>query len=686
MALVTIGILGKYTKEEFEFALAATMNQENIEIELIIAMNELDIDIAWIIQFMWVCRTPQVKRVLIHTEKEIVSHNYFSYLKEKRTGDYLVCLRDGASFAALDAVSRCLNDKKIVVGRSVGVNSQNECVVELEALEDKLHAGSVVFPKMFMQSPQFEQMDNLEELEIAISDYQKETADKLLLRFNVEIQHETKDNASEILEQNLKEWEMQVNNGELKLNYTRHLELEGLLDELSAISTENGEELGKQIDRRIRYTIEKAAGGKWEIAAADKAFIVCLIKLLDALWKPKGAKEAAIEEIKANVSFEKKINVLFTVADVFLWNSCYKSIYDAFKKDKSRYEIDLVYLPFGHPEIYTDQELRWKKWVDSGLGVRKAAEYRLDRESPDVIFYCRPYDDWAIEGWGIADVIKINRRIIYIPYNTAIMDNTQKNNMYCLPAYAMVWKQVVYSRLHEKLINENAYNTENQLLVGHPKFDVGVKDLSGKEQEKIKEIQKMAAGRKIFLWNTSFTMESWESGTFLNYGITFLVYLCQFENVFIVWRPHPNFMEKLKQFECNGMVHVFKKAAEEAGILYFDESDSQWVSVLAADVLISDPSSLIESFVPLRRPVILTMREKEENMMEDMVYQVASFEELSERVKSLASGADEKKEMREKYIRDNYFLPENETDACVGERIVQFIEDSLVYKNLEELA
>lgn len=698
--MVTIAILGRYAKKELIYAIYTALNQHNIEIELIIAMNELDFPASDVINLINGYRTSNVKRVRLHTEKEISSsYNYFLYVKKQMTGDYLLCLRDGASLVGLDSISRSIEGKgKIVIGRIILVNDKNQYIREVlqpehDTIEKKLHgvlngsvAGSVILPPMFIQSSWFAKMETLEELEEVIVNYLQVCTEngivvngEPLLRFNVEMEGETNEYVFQILEQNFELWQKQLENGELSLNQTGYHQLQRIIARI-----EEGKEqqnlIGKQIDASIQYIIRKQKEGKWDITRSDKAFIVYLIKLLNCLWGEEDTRQREIEELKENVNYRKKIKVVFAISEIFLWLSCYKSIYDAMKKDEERYEADIVYVPFEHHEINIDQKAQREEWENSGLTFRDAAEYQLDLESPDMIFFCKPYVVPDVK-WNIEEVEKIIHKVIYVPYNMAIMDSTIQLLTYCMPLHFIAWKQLVFSRQYQKLIDENAYDSSKQLLVGHPKFDIDRKDLAEEEQKKILEIKKMANGRKIFLWNTRWMLhtERGECGTFLNYGIKFLEYIQSAEDIFVIWRPHPFFMDALKKYECYLSVLQMIENARNVENMYFDQGNSQWVSILSADVLISDPSSIIGSFVPMKKPIILTMLKEEETVVDEIVYKVTSYQELRQQVADMTVGKDERKEHREAYIQNNYFLPEG--GMSVGEKVVRYIEENLMGEN-----
>lgn len=692
---VTIAVLGKYEVNDLIYAIYTIMHQDYSNIEVIIAMNELDFPACDVINVINACRTPNIKKIQIHTESEIYSsYNFLTYVKEHMTGDYLLCLRNGASLLTLDAVRNCIaGTHEYVVGRIIWFDDDDKYIGELpgkdnETDEEKLHnvliktnAGSIVLPKVFLQSPQFKELDSFNDLETAIIQSLKQgygkivISDQPLIKLTIESKIVEDGYADKSLAENLELWETQLMLKQIKLNYSSYTEIKHLLEQIPANET-HADSFIEIIKRKIQYIIKKQQGALWPITGSSKAFIVYLTKLLDILYLKKEPTMAHLERLKKEITYnyERKIKILFAISEYFLWATCFKSIYDELKQNEKLYQVDLIYVPFSHPSNPNLSQTNREIWNKSGMIAEDSANYSLDIHSPDLILLCKPYDVTDAK-WCIREIEKVHQRIIYIPYNMSILDTSIKATTYCQPLHVLAKRQLVYSRQHQALINENAFQTENLLPIGHPKFDITIKDLLPKDQKIIKRIKKMANGRMIFLWNTSFliNLENNESGTFLNYGLHFLEYLLEMDSdIFVIWRPHPFFIDVLKKYGYYQKVHEIVQALEKENKLYFDNTTSQWVSIFSADVLISDMSSLIESFVPSRKPVILTIRKMESTALDKMMYKVSSFEELKDVITNLANHIDVMKTQREQFIHDNYFLPDNETS--VAKRLITYIE------------
>lgn len=693
---VTIGVFGKYTVSDLIYAMYTIIKQDYSNIEVILSMNELDFPACDIINVINGCRASNIINIQIHTEKEVGSdYNHFIYIKEHMTGDYLLCLRNGAALITLDAVRNCVGGpQEYVIGKILWFDENNKYVGELpepgneavpEVLYDILNkttVGSIILPKIFLQSPQFKKLDSYNDLGAAIIQCVEEGNGKIVIRnqnllnikLNMEAENED-DYINKVLAENFELWETQLMLRQIRLNYSSYLEVKHLLEQIQANEKPTGY---FQIftEKKIQYIIKKQQGAMWPITGSNKAYIVYLIRLLDILSNKEEVVKSQLEGLAAEASrnHERKIKVLFAISEYYLWHTCYKSIYDELRKNEERYQADLVYVPFSHPG---DPELPQKNrdiWSKSGMIAEDAANYSLDIHSPDVVLLCKPYNV-ADARWCIREIEKVHQKIIYIPYNMAIIDTSLTATTYCQPLHVLAKKQLVYSKQHQELIRQNAYHAENLLPVGHPKFDITIKDLLPNDQMRIQEIKKMACGRMIFLWNTSFLIkpDNNESGTFLKYGLDFLEYLLETSlNIFIIWRPHPMFMDVLKNYSCFEKVQEIMQTLEKENKLYFDNASSQWVSIFTADVLISDMSSLVESFVPPRKPIILTMKKEEDTALDNMLYKVSCFEELKGIIANLAMDIDVMKSQREQFIQDNYFLPEN--GMSVAKRLIQYIE------------
>ena len=203
--------------------------------------------------------------------------------------------------------------------------------------------------------------------------------------------------------------------------------------------------------------------------------------------------------------------------------------------------------------------------------------------------------------------------------------------MYRLPMHFIAWKQLVYSRAYERLLEENAYSANNLLLIGHPKFDIKENDFTAEEKRVFNIIRKNAKNRKIFMWNTHFAIDKRDqegAGTFLYYGLEFIKYVLKRNDIYLIWRPHPLFLETIKRADMDMQAEEIFDLVEKSENLYFDIGKSQWPAVFASDVLISDASGVVESYMITRKPIILTLRENQQNMLNDVVYRAADFKEL----------------------------------------------------------
>lgn len=132
-------------------------------------------------------------------------------------------------------------------------------------------------------------------------------------------------------------------------------------------------------------------------------------------------------------------------------------------------------------------------------------------------------------------------------------------------------------------------------------------------------------------------------------------------------------------YEQTEQTYRYMQDAVTAKKLYVDRGASQWPAVFAADILISDASSLIESFMMLQKPVILTQRMEKETHMDAVIQKASSQKQLAQAISYLLKNGDERQEIRRRWMNRNYFLPSG--GQCVAGRLAEELERELFQEN-----
>lgn len=422
----------------------------------------------------------------------------------------------------------------------------------------------------------------------------------------------------------------------------------------------------------------KQKNGKWELKNSDKALICHLTRIKEILKKRYFTKARLRRYVKKlpHVSCRRAVIV---ISEYHLWRSCFQSVYDCLLCNN--YEVTIVYVRFVHSRIAVDGDKMLEAWNRSGYHYVRSEDYDLSLQSPDVIFFCKPYDV-ADEKWCIREIEKVVRQIIYIPYNMANMRSGPESIrlMYQLPMHFLAWKQLVYNQTVSDQIDRYSYNPKNKLLIGHPKYDVKRKDFTQEECAAYQQMIKQAERKTILLWNSHFAVDPSDTegvGTFFYFGMDFLKSICNAQNYFVIWRPHPMFWENVHGGgdEQTDQMNRYMHDAITAGKLYVDRGSSQWPAVFAADILISDASSLIESFLMLQKPVMLTQRTEKETQMDPVIYKASSLKQLEQAISDLIKNGDKLQGMRRRFVEQNYFLLPS--GQCVAQRLVDELEREL---------
>ncbi|MCM1219175.1 MAG: hypothetical protein NC548_32240 [Lachnospiraceae bacterium] len=690
--LLSVALIGKYDREDLIYALNSVIGQENCDLELIISMDELDLPVCDAIDSINGNRKDNLKKVRINREQSDEPSIHMTYISEQMTGDYLLCLWNGAALYQKDSLAKAVD---------AGADSGSEFIEAVLVLYNRNQeylgekSGGILFPKQFVKSNKFREMNPEYNLRTQIADkpanlaevnltFQQHDEKYLWSSRNVPliksyIDYKTADQkayALQILERELPEWKAHLRDKAFKMNYFDYAELTGYVKASDMTREALAERIEQRIEQLSVYTIAKQQGSKWPIQNSKKAYICHLSGIRDLLRRPYPWRFAVKSYIK-KIDHNAKKKAVFVVNEYSLWRSCYKSVYDALIANK--WLADIVYIPFQHNKIVIDLKEKEREWQQSGYPLG-GADYDLSAECPDVIFFCKPYD-LTDERWCIKEIEKIMQRIIYIPYSMATMraDSEIKRLMFQLPMHYLAWKQLIYNKTCEKMLEDYSYNPKNKLAIGHPKYDIRITDFTAEENLLYEKIKALAGDREVILWNSHFAIDPQDpdaAGTFLEYGLSFLEGIVSGKwlgNSFVVWRPHPMFWDNIKEYPCINQIESLIADGKQTGRLFVDKSGSQWPAVFASDILVSDSSSLIESWVIYNKPLILTTRRAATTPMDGILYKSASLQELKNAVGDIVENGDRLYEKRKKWLAENYYLPE--PGETVAGRLLAEIEN-----------
>lgn len=412
-----------------------------------------------------------------------------------------------------------------------------------------------------------------------------------------------------------------------------------------------------RIQNWLRQRLRKQSR-KWGCSVSDTYLCEMLLELL--VINQQVSRKECLEKFRSTYEQigSKRIQIVFFCQKYATFPSL-KSVYEQALQD-DRFEVKLVYIQFSHFHQDTqaaDNEMQ--NYLDAGYPVIGWESYDLAKDSPDLAIFVSPYDE-VPEGFSVEEVSKVVRRCVYIPYGLFIDTDVEEliRLRYQLPMYVLAWL-VTFDDAHTvQFAQKYLYGKSNMLGIGNPRFDfVRMLPLS-EDQEYIDEIRSRAKGRKIVMWNTHHTLHkddrkktfsAWEK-----YGKQVFAYFWKRNDMFLLWRPHPLFRGALRELYGEKEADAFMEEAVSYENVMLDEYRGYSAAFFAADLMITDQSSMLKEFLFTGKPVVVTVIQPEyliDETIEKCCYVPANTEQLFETLDLLAAGIDSKQKNREEYVQ-----------------------------------
>ena len=228
-----------------------------------------------------------------------------------------------------------------------------------------------------------------------------------------------------------------------------------------------------------------------------------------------------------------------------------------------------------------------------------------------------------------------------------------------------------YKSVHWK--NKKIYN------LGYPRFDLYRDYLEKKEQ-----IHSAPDHKKTVLWLPRWTTDDqFEATTFFDYKDFFVKYFTKNSDVQFICRPHPlmfrNFVSSGDMTEEE--VAEFKKHFETKNNFILDSDGDYTKSLEAADVIISDYTSLIIEELLMDVPVIYTGSTKHFGKKAKAnavgLYQLDSRKDMNKVLTGLLKGVDPMKAIRHEVAKSIY----PDEPMTVGQKMVEALMED--YKEIK---
>lgn len=309
-------------------------------------------------------------------------------------------------------------------------------------------------------------------------------------------------------------------------------------------------------------------------------------------------------------NIDTKIKIVFFPYKIQMWG-VFHTIYEEAMRDPDC-EVSVVPIPYyikkndGLREFCYEGDL-----FEDKIKIVSYTEYEIEKERPDIIYIHNIYDDCNIlteveKTYFTKNLKQYTRNLVYVPYfvsSFCVHAPEEKEFWFDLLGLENVDKIVLAGKFLESTALQSGIAQEKILSLGSPKLDTIVSALKGQE-ELSSEWKKRLGNRKVIFINTLYhVFEHWDT-------IQKLLTLPSHENnLAVIWRPHPLTEAFLKK-KYPQYLAVYQEIKEiiKQGIDYpyvvLDEEKDYLHSLKRADVMVSGISSLLNSFLFTKKPII----------------------------------------------------------------------------------
>lgn len=384
---------------------------------------------------------------------------------------------------------------------------------------------------------------------------------------------------------------------------------------------------------------------------------------------------------------EKKYKLLF-VADVRgKWDSV-ASVYKAVI-ERDDCDVDVVIQPIFRMTKLADGSTRTEVIYEDYLteqGIKHIPyeKYKMEEELPDITFISQPYESVTVPMFWPENIAKYSK-LVYLPYFTALTINSNissaLNSLIHMDIQKQAWRIACQTETMADYYRGMAsQGGQNVIVSGLPKWDEVVNPREEFTQCP-KEWEQKLAGKKVFIWNTHFTVDNSPSAV-LTKGREFLELFSGRKDIALIWRPHPMTPVILKTYTPERYPEYEKLLAfvKESDNMVLDMGASYMPAFVRSDALITDFSSLMEQYLFMDKPILMlvngsieagrTKYHTVDGLFDFTKIPFAStIEEQLVFINSVVEGKDEGREDR-KALRKTYF---SLADGNCGERFASAV-------------
>lgn len=386
-----------------------------------------------------------------------------------------------------------------------------------------------------------------------------------------------------------------------------------------------------------------------------------------------------------------EITMVFLCQFPGVWNGM-ESVYQAAKETEG---IRVYCLALPEKLMDDNYDVSWEKYGENealpfletkGIDVIDAGNpdkgwFDLTSLKPNYVFLPRPYNIHLPENYR-SYTISAYSRVCYIPYgyDSTIGDSKLSYEFeFMKHVYAAFAENDYYAKQLHHIYKSVHWKNKKIYNLGYPRFDLYRDYLEKKDQ-----IHSAPDHKKTVLWLPRWTTDDqFEATTFFDYKDFFVKYFTKNSDVQFICRPHPlmfrNFVSSGDMTEEE--VAEFKKHFETKNNFILDSDGDYTKSLEAADVIISDYTSLIIEELLMDVPVIYTGSTKHFGKKAKAnavgLYQLDSRKDMNKVLTGLLKGVDPMKAIRHEVAKSIY----PDEPMTVGQKMVEALMED--YKEIK---
>ncbi|MCC8155326.1 MAG: CDP-glycerol glycerophosphotransferase family protein, partial [Tannerellaceae bacterium] len=360
-----------------------------------------------------------------------------------------------------------------------------------------------------------------------------------------------------------------------------------------------------------------------------------------------------INRRKYNPDERIRVVIIFQVAS--FWPSI-EYLYHELTQDERFEAIIMCYDEAIDPSIKTETA---REFLDvNQIPYTDWTEFSMRDYKPHIVFLQIPYDSNRRREFKSNYLKSAGYRVAYVPYGMEIGDtqHSRKQQLnHIVRRYA--WMIFTFSETMHKDYRLYSEYDDNVYVTGLPKFD----SLYNKDNFPLNnEIVEKANGRKIILWKVHFPKLALVNNKMelftprIEEYIRFLDYVRKDTGNFYVFMPHPRFLEFNEDANIQKQLSELMSNVRSINNIYVDDNDDYRNSLLHADAIIVDRSSIMVEAAAVGVPVLFMYNDKFAEPMTqaikpliDSYYQGTTVQDMINFITMIESGSDTKKNMRE---------------------------------------